>query len=778
MKALAKVLEIHPNVRIEILPKSTEKIRTLRFGSFQFLDSYAFLSSSLDKLVNDLAQEHTFPIINQIEDLRDLPSVYIHKKGVFPYEWCTSLSKLEKTKSFPPKDCFFSRLTNETITNEDYERGKALFQSKGFESMLTFCYFYNLLDTAILAEVFMKFREQHFSEFNLDPAHYISLAQLSFSSCLKKTGMKVLMISDPEMMLFVESSIRGGLSLISERICFAKNMGDTKQSLAYLDANNLYGAAMSRYLPVDEYAWENDLSLFDEQFILRQQETQDKGYFFEVTLSYPEDIQKDHRSFPLAPHHLDITEAYLSPYSKDRLIERGSNVSTYKSKKLVASFLDREYYICHYLNLKLCLELGLKLVRVHRVLSFKQAPILRPYIEYCTTMRSQSSSPFLKSYYKFLSNSIYGKAIENCSNRLRTKIVRNESFALNCISNPTFKGMRPIAENLCLSFHSLDKLLKDKPYLIGSSILELSKEFMQRSYYTKIRPLFLQCNVLFSDTDSFCLKILNPADENPMQILYENGLLDTSNYPKEHQLYDKSNCNTLNFFKDELKSKEMTAFVGLRSKLLSFKVKDEPNSFNTMKGVRRCISKEIKFQSFLDVLLRDMMRLNVVQHQIKAKNDIIGLQEIQKVAMDAFNDKAYQLQCGSHLIPYGDSQISSQNSKLECLTCEEIQNQSVILPEEILVIQNSTKPTEILEGFLSDQTIDMRPFSKRKPSCQDRPSQPLKRKCLEMVSNLRQHDNKRKDLGSSQKSSSHDSIREESRDLKKLARQFIQFECK
>lgn len=106
----------------------------------------------------------------------------------------------------------------------------------------------------------------------------------------------------------------------------------------------------------------------------------DTGYVYEVDLKYPAKLHDDHSDYPLAPESFQIKPEMLSPYQKDLLVKLKMKEGT--STKLVPNLFDKENYVVHYRNLQLYLALGMKLTRVHRVLSFKQSPWLKAYIEF------------------------------------------------------------------------------------------------------------------------------------------------------------------------------------------------------------------------------------------------------------------------------------------------------------------------------------------------------------------------------------------------------------
>jgi len=166
----------------------------------------------------------------------------------------------------------------------------------------------------------------------------------------------------------------------------------------YLDANNLYGAALSEKLPLKDFRWlsKEEIKTLD----LSQDFNGDKGYIIECDLRYPSHLHESHSNLPLAPEILEVGYANLSPFIKDAMKKTGGK--GYKDVKLMSTFHDRKNYVLHVKNLKLYIELGMVLMKIHRALEFTQEYIIAPYIEKTTAARKQASSKFKMDLFKKL----------------------------------------------------------------------------------------------------------------------------------------------------------------------------------------------------------------------------------------------------------------------------------------------------------------------------------------------------------------------------------------
>ena len=209
------------------------------------------------------------------------------------------------------------------------------------------------------------------------------------ASRLKKTKVKLELLTDCHILLMIEEGIRGAMFQSMHRYAkannkYMKNYDKNIESsyLTYLDANNLYGWAMSQKLPVNGFKWENDLSRFNEDFIKNYNENSDVGYFLEVDVEYPKKLFSSHKDLPFLPE-----------------------IKIEKVEKLVCGIEDKEKYIIHISALKQALNHGLILKEAHRVIRFNQKAWLKPYIDMNTKLRKEAESEFEKDFFKLMNNS-------------------------------------------------------------------------------------------------------------------------------------------------------------------------------------------------------------------------------------------------------------------------------------------------------------------------------------------------------------------------------------
>ena len=156
--------------------------------------------------------------------------------------------------------------------------------------------------------MFGNFRNKCIEIHGLDPAHFLSAPGLAWQACLKKTGINLELLTDIDMLLMLEKGIRGRIYEAIHRYAKANNKymniydkGIESSYLVFLDANNLYGWAMSRKLSVNGFKWLEKLSKFIKRFIKSYNENSHKGHFLEVDVEYPETLRNAHKDFPFLP---------------------------------------------------------------------------------------------------------------------------------------------------------------------------------------------------------------------------------------------------------------------------------------------------------------------------------------------------------------------------------------------------------------------------------------------------------------------------------------------
>ena len=356
-----------------------------------------------------------FPILSQCTDEEQRP--LFTRKGVYPFSFATSITALEQAKDFPPIEAFHNDLNDEACSVPDYEYARQCYEETRCENLLQYTGLYCSADTVLLADVLFDFRAKVYSIFGLDINRYLSLPHLALDAMLKVTGIEIDHLSDQEMSDVLQKGIRGGYTFVNTRLAVAVDeqaatTPDEMVSILFLDANNLYGCAMSSPMPVGDYSWvaEEDLVGCLERSLAANFDDDDpEGFIYEVDLEYPPHLHNLHDSFILAPETVRLTEADLSPYSRacnDEFAHREG--AKHASEKLTATFRPRVKYLVHERNLSFYVSLGLRVVKLHRAIRFRQSCFLRDFIRLCTRMRQQAATEIERTIWKLVANSVYG----------------------------------------------------------------------------------------------------------------------------------------------------------------------------------------------------------------------------------------------------------------------------------------------------------------------------------------------------------------------------------
>ena len=244
--------------------------------------------------------------------------------------------------------------------------------------------------------MFEKFRNNTLKDYGLCPSHYLKAPGLSWDAILKMTKIELELIPDPDMYIFLEKSTRGRIFYISNRYSKANDKYsktyDTKQESKhiYLDANNLYGFAMSKFFPTSGFK-QIDPKEFD---LNKYTSNSSRGYTLEVDHEYQKELRELNNDYPLAPDKIETKRKMSSEYQLK--ITNLYNIPINNVKKLVPNFFNQEKYVLHYENLQLYLRRGLKLKKKHRLLEFNQSQWLKPYTEFSTQKRIEAEKNKVK----------------------------------------------------------------------------------------------------------------------------------------------------------------------------------------------------------------------------------------------------------------------------------------------------------------------------------------------------------------------------------------------
>ena len=402
--------------------------------------------------------------------------ILLLRKGVYPYEYMDNWKRFNEI-SLPSKESFYSNLNMENIDDIDYRHGNNVFKRFKLKNLGEYHDLYVQSDTLLLPDVFENFRKMSLKVYELDPAHFLSLPGLAWQVCLKKTSIKLELLTDYDMLLMIEEGIRGGIchaihiyAKASNK--YMKNYDKNEESsyIQYLDVNNLYGWAMRQQLPVNGFKWIEDTSEINEEFVKNYDESNDKGYVLEVDVKYPKKLHDLHSDLPFLPRRMK--------------------------------------YVVHIKSLKQTLNHGLKLKKVHRIIEFNQKAWLKPYIDMNTELRKVAGNDFEKDFYKLMNNTVFGKTMENVRKHRDIKLVTTDKIRSKLVSEPNYHTMNYISEDLSITEMKRTKVKMNKPIYLGLSILDISKILMYEFWYDYMKPKYNDnVRLCYMDSDSFVMNV-------------------------------------------------------------------------------------------------------------------------------------------------------------------------------------------------------------------------------------------------------------------------------
>lgn len=617
-----------------------------KYLKLRFLDSFKFLSASLDTLASGL----------ELSSLREMRKHFpdnaqfnlMCKKGVFPYSFMDSLEKM-KNPTLPTKNQFYDSLSEEHISDEAYERAKNVWHSFQCKNLGEYSDIYLKSDVLLLCDVFEQFRDMCLNTYKLDPAQYYTLPGLSFDCMLRMTQVELQLLTEIDMICFFKEGIRGGISQCTERKHIANNsylpnFDPTKPSsfIAYLDATNLYGHSMSQALPFGGFRWLTEREILDLN-VMAVDDDGPHGYVFEVDVHYPQELHDIHSDLPF------LVENIVPPTKKAKL------------PKLIPNLNDKKKYIVHYRTLKQAIEHGLMVMRTHRVLKFDQSKWLKKYIDFNTDLRNSATTKFGKDLFKLIINAIFGKTMENVENRKDIKLItqwestRGKVGARALIARPNFSSRSIFSENFVAVHMNKLKILYNKPIYTGFSILDISKTVIYDFFYNFIKKKFgNDASLLYTDTDSLILKVFT---DDFYRVIAENpDNFDTSNYPEQNNFNIVKCKSVVGRMKDEFPCDPIMAFYGTGAK--AYYIKSLGSELKKAKGIKKSvIQKELHLEDYQKIVEQGGLIFRKMKTFRSDSHDIYT-EIINKVALSHSDDKRFVIPSSTITLPWGHTHIN------------------------------------------------------------------------------------------------------------------------
>ena len=631
---------------IRVIAQSFEKYMTINFAGLKFIDSFLFLSSSIEKLTENLiiktgSSENGSSYKNfkyMAEYFKDNTNL-LCQKGVYPYEYIDNNNKFLET-TLPSQNHFFSTLSGKGITDEQYTQAKTVFNTMGCKTLGDYHDIYLKTDVLLLADIFENFRSSCSQKYNLDPANFVSTPALSWDAMLNITNQEIGLIHDEETRLFFEPSKRGGIVQAGgQRHAVANNKymknydASTESSfISYLDMNNQYGFAMCDFLP-------HNLNGFVEKTldeILQTADDNPTGYFVECDIHLPIQLHDKMKDYPACPESMAIKTEWLSDYQKSVLALNNVKHSN-KSNKLVLNLFDKTKYVCHYRYLKCIVKLGYQITAIHRVIEFEQSQWLKTYIDKNSQYRKLAKSDFEKDLFKLLNNAIYGKTNEDVMKHSKFEIIKSDKIAIKRMSAEGFKSGVMLDEMFFIESKA-NTCKFNRPVYIGSAILDLSKVYMLNFHYDYMQIKYPDSKLIYTDTDSF---VYHVKTNDLFQDQYDDKHLFDLSEVEIIKFNEQTNKKVVGKMKDETQMVPITEFIALGPKCYSL-ITDADYVIKKAKGVSRSVlANNITLQDYR-ATLKTGKSLDKENITIRSFKHQLYTYKFSKTCLSSFDDKVYR----------------------------------------------------------------------------------------------------------------------------------------
>jgi hypothetical protein len=653
---LSSICDLEWKEKLSCIPLSTEKFLSFQIGNkLKIIDSCSFLAYSLDSLIEQTILKddedpyknfvHMKPYFNN-EELE-----LLCKKNVYPYEYISSIDILQK-EGYPTKDKFFSNMKGEVDENK-YLHGQKVYTYFKCKKLYHYHHLYLKVDVLSLASIFSNFRNVK-KHYNLDPCWYISMSQFSLDAYLYYSKKKIPLIHKLSMLTFVEQSIRGGYCHVGQRVAKANNpymlkpLYKEEEETSYivpLDINALYPTAMTEYLPDGNYKWlnfKNQEEIYNK--IINTEDDSSTGFLIQCDFEFDESTHDYLKEFVPCPENIEPPINHFSDYQNE--IAKHTEYKPNK-KKLIASLLPHKNYIMHYRLFKFLHSKNIKPV-IKKVLSFNQSPFMKDFILFNHNLRMQAKKlgiSYLEKIFKLISNALYGKMLQNQKKQMSVVLCNDDNEAIKNFGKPEFKSCiyTKSTNGLYIITHNKYKIKMNKPLIIGSAILDISKLIMYNFHYNVIHPNFEKYNIIYGDTDSIYYHIYTKDFYKWMTEEPQNKYFDLSNNPIPLQ----DNKDKLGKMKVDTGEDILFSFIALAPKVNAYKTvkinKDkiiETKEILKSKGTPTDLLKRKSKMSDYENTLLTNDKLKLDNYTIRSFNqELFSVCQKDKIVLNSMYDK-------------------------------------------------------------------------------------------------------------------------------------------
>lgn len=620
-----------------VLADNSERIKTFSLRrhfngkpyTIRFIDTWAFMQASLDTLATsaiDITEDpkdqqgqglrHSLPFttsfLNHVIEVDGIEKSLIRKmclgKGVYPYEYVTSLAQFDQ-------DLFvkhpFSGVRSFTLLPEHFHShlnakkdqnllckartAEAVSRAMGFTKFRQYHDFYLARDVYLLADLFQNYRKTCLQAPNcgLDPCHFFGNPSMVYNAFLKNSTTSIELIQDTDLyQKYRKHGMRGGLSYWRRFYTKANNRMhpefDPTKPISHIldmDATSLYPWAGRQRLPVGDFEheyvhltgeamweyindciwdWPEDEGCYlwvDIELPVHASEWQERvptkyqRYLSAMNKHFAGNLHDYQENYPVLIENKEVPTEWLHPRQKALYEQMGGHTPT---TKLINDLLPKKGYMIHYLSLRLAIERGWVPTAIHEIMTFRQEYAVRDFLDECISLRASAKNPTEKQLQKNNMNSLIGKFIEDVMRHSDFRCWdRMHQFTINERKGRLKNNWYILNEDKVLAEVIKKSVRLDKPIMMGIAVYDISKLLMASLWYTLQDHYGRDIELCGGDTDSMIFRVFTDSWEKDVNEHFNSISL----FPTDHPLYKSSRFSDT--VTEELLGKGINPYVGI-----------------------------------------------------------------------------------------------------------------------------------------------------------------------------------------------------------------------
>lgn len=633
-----------------------QKLKLISTNRLEIRDSYALLPEKLSKLAESLTPE-TSHFQNKY-----LPYADNHLKGLYPYQWMTSIKKFDQV-DFPGYESFRNDL-GETCTLDEYKSAREFYE-KRCSTFKDYHFYYLVKDALILLDVLQYYRSLLLETTKLDLIRANSLPDISFQTLFYKYKIKKPIISDHQIYSAWEEANKGGINLVGQRYTEVQN--PKEERIEYFDIKSSYAASMKHPLPFSDHRYIDIQTPEELVELVHSIDLNCQGLLMNIDCYTPIHIHNFLSDFPpVIEKRIFSSIMYPTEYKAYRRQQ--------KVPKLINHLGKAQKYYCIAQELILMIHLGIVVTKVNCVIQYQSKPFAKPYVVEISELRAEAIKNGNKSkskIMKLLLCSAYGKFFLNKANYDEVAIVSDKTSYQKKVKSFRFKTS--VFNNYSVITKSAQKkIVKDGSPECATTVTALGRVRLLELYYNVLLKYFTritnltphpEVTILYIDTDCLCVYIkIHEEDYTRLMKTKLAKYFDFSNLENDHILYNDERVGEIGILKCETEGRVIKQFLAVCGKCYTVIYFDNGPNTCKCKGIPSSVSKHFSVHDYLQGLLSPNIEITGVKISQKAKYRYIGVNpflretftyEIKKLVLNSLDTKRFLINDGIQTIALG-----------------------------------------------------------------------------------------------------------------------------